>query len=285
MATLPRAARRAPLAEVWLTSYVDNVIDGNPAVAAAKPAVIVSPHFDDGVMSAARQAMCPRALLLTVFAGIPGSDCRLGDWDLLTRATSARGRQLERQAEDTAAASQLGALTARLTELDVEYRTTGVDFDRLCAAMRPFLADAGQVWLPAAIGSHPDHLLARDAGLRCLAVHGDEPQVNLYADVPYAIEYGWPSWVDPTGVLPFADADWFVESELTGAGLDAFELKPTVWELSPAERERKYLAVSAYRTQLAALRMEELLARRADCLLRFEVSWRIQVTSLSSTWC
>lgn len=260
-----------------------NASDGMPRMSASLM-VIVSPHFDDAVLSAALQTMSRRALLLTVFAGLPGSDCPPGDWDKLTCAASGRARQIERQAEDDAAASQLGALTARIAELDVEYRTADINRDRLCGALRPFLAGADQVWLPAAIGSHPDHLLARDAGLRCLAELGEGPQVNLYADVPYAIEHGWPSWVDPMGVRPFADADWFVDSEMRDAGLHSFELKPTVWELSPTERDRKYLAVSAYRTQLAALRIDDLLMRRADCLLRFEVSWHVEVASLPSTW-
>lgn len=242
--------------------------------------VIVSPHFDDAVFSASLQIMNSQVLVLTIFAGLPEPHQPLGDWDRLTRAVNGRTRLLEREAEDDEALSRLGARAARMAERDVEYRSTEIDKNALTRALRPFLADSDEIWLPAAIGCHPDHIIARDVGLRCIAELGQGQCVHLYADLPYAIEYGWPSWVDADSQRPFADSDWFIESELRNAGLDNLDLKPTVWRLSNDERDLKYLAVSAYRTQLAALGMDDLQDGRSDRLWRYEASWAVDSGSL-----
>jgi hypothetical protein len=93
---------------------------------------------------------------------------------------------------------------------------------------------AEEIWLPAAIGGHRDHFFARDAALRAAARVGHE-QVVLYADYPYVISYGWPA--DPTGVDrdPFLDTDFWLNDQLTAAGLDPCTLSSTVVKLGPRD--------------------------------------------------
>src|SRR5215472_2739713 len=120
---------------------------------------MVSPHFDDAVFSASLRIMNSQALVVTIFAGLPAPHQPLGDWDRLTRAASALTRRVEREAEDDEALSWLGASAARMAELDAEYRPFDVDRTALTRALRPFLASSEEIWLPAAIGRHPDHVI------------------------------------------------------------------------------------------------------------------------------
>jgi hypothetical protein len=220
--------------------------------------------------------MDPDALVVTVFAGLPAKDQACGSWDLITRASSARARVLERIAEDEAATSWLGCRTERWDELDDQHRSAPLDQRRLGERLVPLLEQATEVWLPAGIGSHVDHCGLRDAGLRAVSSLANRPRtVRLYADVPYAIKYGWPDWIDRAGRREFVDPSPWLESEMSRCGLDSRGLAAEVYELTLAMRDRKLQAISEYRTQLAALRMDQLMAVRPDSVLRYEVSWRV----------
>src|SRR5260221_8946861 len=100
----------------------------------------------------------------------------------------------------------LSARALHLDEAEALYRDGDPDLGRAVERLTEVIAGAGQVWLPSAIGGHRDHAFARDAGLRAAAAAG-HGEVMLYADFPYVIAYGWPSWVSggrgpPTSTPP-----------------------------------------------------------------------------------
>jgi hypothetical protein len=60
---------------------------------------------------------------------------------------------------------------------------------------------------------------------------------------------------------------------MTKSGLSSLPLSASVRELDAAQRECKLAAVTAYRTQLPALRMDRLVAERSVSLLNYELCW------------
>lgn len=244
--------------------------------------IVLSPHLDDAVFSAAGRLMTGDVLVITVFAGVPSRDQPAGNWDRLTAATCAHSRALERLAENDAAMKKLGCRAMQLDEADEQHRDQAVDRGRLCRRLRPLLAAATQLWLPAGLGCHKDHLALRDCGLSVVGrIRGEQssshprPAVFLYADVPYAIRYGWANWIDPSSRRDFLDVGYWLESEMAKSGLSSLPISPMVRELDAAQRERKLAAVMEYRTQLAALRMDRLVTDRSVSLLNYELYWRL----------
>jgi LmbE family N-acetylglucosaminyl deacetylase len=119
------------------------------------------------------------------------------------------------------------------------------------------------VWAPAGIGGHPDHVQVRDAA-RALG-----RPVRLYAELPYAVKFGWPGWVTGAEDDPSLDVeiDW---RRWLPPDLDA---QPRVERLAPDAMEQKLRAMRAYRTQFPALDRGSVgfLSQRA--VLGFEVVW------------
>lgn len=236
--------------------------------------VVVSPHMDDAVLSAAVQLMRPGARVVTACAGMPPEGTPLATWDRLTGAASAASRVRERYAEDDAALSTLGvgAIT-RLGFPDDQHVANGdrPRHEALVAALRPLISGAAEVWAPAGIGCHPDHLAVRDA-----AVAAADPAavVHHYADVPYSVRYGWPSSV--TGrpaASAFLDVEAWLAEELGEAGLDGSTMTRTVHELSPDDQRRKVAAMACYATQIPALDYGDALSSGDPAVVGFEVSW------------
>ena len=144
--------------------------------------LIVSPHLDDAALSCwsvltRSGGPAGTVTVLDVCAGLPRAGV-LGEWDARGGATSSRARVRQRRAEEAAALAGTGARVVLLDLLDWQYEPEGED---VAAALTPYLAGAGWVLAPAAIGGHRDHLRVRDA---VLALH---PEAVLYADLPYAL--------------------------------------------------------------------------------------------------
>jgi LmbE family N-acetylglucosaminyl deacetylase len=177
----------------------------------------------------------------------------------------------DRLAEDDAALAVLDATTDRVGVLDEQYRSGPVDHDEIVARLRPLLAGLPEVHVPAAIGRHPDHVATRDAALAAI---GAETSVIFYADLPYTLAFGWPSWVDGSAPDPLLDPGRWIAAELADAGLDPATLTALPRSLSAEAAARKQAAVSAYTSQLPAL---DALAggRLTDGdASRFELAWR-----------
>ena len=148
---------------------------------------IVSPHLDDAILSA--WLLLKRAepvRVISCFAGVPAHGAR-GKWDARTGpGGSAVGI---RRNEDLAALGLVNAEAIHLGCIDEQYR--GQDeppIHTLTGMLREKLADVDEVWIPAALGRHADHLAAREAAMAACA---RTARRFLFADLPYA---GQPAW-------------------------------------------------------------------------------------------
>jgi LmbE family N-acetylglucosaminyl deacetylase len=242
--------------------------------------LVVSPHLDDAILSASAQLSRARVQVVTVCAGIPPADTPPGTWDVLTRARSAAERVEERLREDLVAFSHFDCAVERLDELDDQHRGHALDTESVTGRLAPFVAAAGEMWLPVGIGRHPDHVAVREAALAAHRLTGaGERAVHFYADVPYAIPYGW-------GPVPGAssrgpdtvDVEGWRQGQLKRCGVAAAHLGPPEWqELTPDTGARKRRALHAYRTQIEALGLDRILRCDPDSLLTYELSWRLVV--------
>lgn len=246
--------------------------------------VAVSPHLDDAALSASASLHGVGATVLTMFAGMPAPGLTASLWDRLTGASSSAERQTERLAEDSAVMSLLSARGSYLDERELQYRQAepAPDVERLARRVAEHLTAADEVWLPAAIGRHPDHVLARDAGLRAAAATGHR-DVVLYADFPYVITYGWPSWISGRPADPYLDPESWMAEQLAVAGLDAPVRGAEVVKLNSAQRATKSEIIAAYRTQASALDLTVVALARDPAKLDYELCWRLKVTAVSTT--
>jgi len=237
----------------------------------------VSPHLDDAALSASVALGRGGATIVTVFTALPASGSPVSWWDRLTGAADSVDRQRERLAEDTAAMRLLSATGLHLDEPEALYRDGEPDLDRAVERMTELLAAAGEVWLPSAIGGHRDHMLARQAGMRA-AVAAGHSRVMLYADFPYVIAYGWPSWVAGLPGGSYLDAAFWLADQIASAQLDPVALTPVITRLTAAQRAAKAEIISAYRTQAPALRLAPADLAADPSKLDYELAWRMPLT-------
>lgn len=214
------------------------------------PALFISPHLDDAVLSvgasisALTEAGC-RVVVCTVFAGSRlgplsegasafHSHCGLGDDAVLVRRN-----------EDRAAVGEIGGQAIHLGFLDAIYRRIGGQW--LCrrpgAVFDPLLPDEptigsavaarlsdllaavrpAMVLTCAAVGGHVDHRLVRDAAIAACLAEGRP--LALWEDIPYAI-----------GKVPTCSAT-----------------PSTLSDVRQRHLERKLAAVALYRSQVKVL--------------------------------
>ena len=147
--------------------------------------VVVSPHFDDGVLSigaaiASWVRAGHRVGLLTVLGCDPESTAAAGGWDrrggFATEGEAARARR----AEDRRACETLRVSPMWLPYGSNDYERHGDDND-VWSAISPTVADADLVLVPGFPLSHPDH-----AWLDALvAVRLPSDRLGRYAEQPY----------------------------------------------------------------------------------------------------
>jgi LmbE family N-acetylglucosaminyl deacetylase len=217
--------------------------------------VAISAHLDDAALSASASLAGRDATVLTVFAGMPPPEIELASWDQLTGATSSARRQVERLAEDAQAMRLLSARGRYLDVLDSQYRAAGraPDLDRIAESIAGYFdGDSTQAWIPAAIGEHPDHVLARDAALRAAMMAG-LAEVVLYADFPYVLSFGLPPWMTA---------------------------RPDEISLTRRQRETKLQVISAYRSQAPALALAQADLAANPAKLGSELFWRVSPDSV-----
>jgi LmbE family N-acetylglucosaminyl deacetylase len=224
--------------------------------------VVVSPHLDDAVLSAAGRLLDGDAHVVTVCAGIPAEGAPLSAWDAESGARDAAARARERLREDDQALAVLGATTTRLDELGQHYRGAPYDVDGVAKRLVPLLRDATEVWVPAGVGGHGAHEGTSRAALA--AVQVTRPRaVHLYADLPYALGFGWPDRCDG------------LEAELRRLGHDPAVLSWSTRRLDDEQQARKQRAVRCYATQLRLLGLSadgRFADPSADGL---ELSWQL----------
>ena len=216
---------------------------------AAQPAVIMSPHLDDAVLSCWHLLCGPGDVgVINVFAGSPPPGSAPSWWDRATGATDSAVRMKERRAEDREAFAIAGRTATHLDFLDEQYEPPDQSIAEIAVKLRELIDPEVMVYAPAALGEHGDHERVRSAALE-LAASGQP--VRLYADYPHAVERGWPSWVN--GTKPEAGSvvaeDW--DRRLGEVGIT--RPRPDIHRLGAAEQEQKLKALSAYRTQIPGL--------------------------------
>jgi LmbE family N-acetylglucosaminyl deacetylase len=235
--------------------------------------IVVSAHFDDAVLSFGGSLSCAagNARIITLFAGIPGSDASLGRWDRWCGFTSSSEAAQIRRREDLSACEVLGAAAVHLPYLDGQYVAYEHDLQCIGADLRPCLTSGSRLYVPAAIGNHTDHLTVRDAALKA-AQSAELSSVCLYADLPYVTKFctGWAkqdtaSRPDQYSSIERAIRDlpdgWLVHS-------------PTSRLIGVDQWRKKRLAVTSYASQLAPL--AELFPRLMALpgMLQCEMTWQ-----------
>ena len=179
------------------------------------PSLLLSPHLDDAVLdcwSVLSGDAPPR--VVNVFAGIPTTGAPVPLWDRVTGAGDSAARVRVRIQEDARALARAGLQPTNLALLDAQYRRPGNPLEpgEIDGALAAEMDGASaHVLAPAAIGGHPDHVLVRRYA-RLLLQAGFA--VTLYADLPYCLLHGWPSWVDGREPDERRDIDAFWSSFL-----------------------------------------------------------------------
>lgn len=240
--------------------------------------LVLSPHLDDAVLDCwGELASGDELRVVNLFAGVPPAGTAVPLWDRITGASDSSARVRERLAEDASALALAGREPINLPLLDSQYprpeRAGPGGLDRELAA-RLAGESFARVLAPAAIGGHPDHLLARRYA-RVLARAGFA--VTLYADLPYCVAHGWPGWVDGRGDDPYRDVDAFWSSVLAGVGELGQLRAARVVRLDDAAAAAKLEAIRCYRSQLPALSAGARGLLEDPEIHRYEVSWELGV--------
>jgi LmbE family N-acetylglucosaminyl deacetylase len=224
-------------------------------------AVIVSPHFDDAILSASRYVIERRPALITVCGAVPAGRTDAANWDRSCGFATAEEALGVRREEDAAVAARLALPVDHLPFLDHQYG--GADPSRIAEALRRVFRDGDEIWLPAALGGHPDHVRTRDAALAAAAER--EVSLVLYGDAPYQ-SYA-------TGRL---DVEGPLADPASAALADRFRLEPVRdLRLTDEQMAAKLALVRLYASQLAPLAQTyHALTHRTGPLSR-ERSWRL----------
>jgi LmbE family N-acetylglucosaminyl deacetylase len=236
-------------------------------------AIILSPHFDDAVLSCWNLlAGAGEVLVVNVFAGEPPAGT-LGWWDRLAGASDSVAAVRARIEEDRQALALAGRAAVNLPFLDSQYRQSDQASGEIEQALRGVLIKDARVYAPASLGDHhPDHTAVRAAAL---ALHAEGANVTLYADLPHATLFGWPRWVldgssseaDPAG------EGWATQLQDTGVAVE--RMVAATHRLSAKQHAGKLEAVLTYASQIATL--QEVFGSSLDDpqMLGFEVDWRL----------
>jgi LmbE family N-acetylglucosaminyl deacetylase len=232
--------------------------------------VICSPHPDDAVLSAWSTLRSRRTRVVNVCTGAPPAGT-LSDFDRLFGVNDSAQIVELRLEEDAVALAHAGCNDATgLGFLDAQYRTAPIPFDELRHALNDATEHAAWISAPAGIGAHPDHVAVRDAA-RAIAAERGIP-FELYADLPYAVRFGWPSWVTGFPPRPYLVPDALWDADLNGV---AGALEGEAIALTPDERAAKAEALECYATQYWALNAGPLDRIRDPEVVGYEVRWRV----------
>jgi LmbE family N-acetylglucosaminyl deacetylase len=241
-------------------------------------AVILSPHFDDAVLSCWHVlGRASEVLVVNVFAGEPPSGT-LGWWDRLAGGKDSAAVVRTRVDEDRQALALAGCTAVNLPFLDSQYCTPEQDAGEIVEALRAVLVAGAPMYAPGGLGDHHrDHTAVRAAAL---VLHAEGADVRLYADLPHATVFGWPLWVLNGGAATGADpAGKRWESQLEATGIPVERMLRAVHRLPAEDQAAKREAVRTYGSQLAPLRQAFGSSLEDPRLLGFEVEWRLPLTA------
>lgn len=234
---------------------------------------MLSPHPDDAVLSA-WSALRRRGevVVVNVFTAVPGDGVE-GRVDRLLGASDSPALMRLRLDEDRRALAQAGRDRVNLDFLDEQYRDGPTPVGRMRDAVDSTVPTAAWLCAPAGLGGHADHVLVRELALE-IGRAGSVP-VSLYADLPYAVEWGWPHWVTGRPPRPFLvpEARW--ERDLNAVSVPRDRLVPRVHAFGPSEAANKLRALETYRTQFTWLNAGPLDRLRNPEVLGYELHWDV----------
>jgi LmbE family N-acetylglucosaminyl deacetylase len=238
----------------------------------SRDAVILSPHFDDAVLSCWRVlASAGEVLVVNVFAGEPPAGA-LGWWDELAGANDSAAAVRARIEEDRQALALAGRTAVNLPFLDSQYRQDEAPGE-IVEALREVLVAGARIYAPASLGDHhPDHTAVRAAAL---ALRAEGADVTLYADLPHATVEGWPRWVLDGSSLEADPAGEGWATQLQETGVPVERMVAATHRLSPKEHAAKLEAVFTYSSQIAPLQQVFESSLEDPQLLGLEVDWRL----------
>jgi hypothetical protein len=255
--------------------------------------VVLSPHPDDAVLSAWHALVAPGGLrVVTIFAGIPAAGL-VTPLDGTRSATDAAALMRRRRDDDRAALALAGRevlhggllevnyLAADLPEVQEAIRDDperfveivadvvglGTPVDTMELAIGGWLR-ADLVYAPLGVGRHPDHRDVARLGLR-LSEQGR--RVRFYADFPYLIRYGPPSWLGGGDAAAPADAQ--IAAAFAALGADPADFERSVVELTREQAEGKIAAFRRYRTEFPLVDADFAGATSDPDKMRIEVYW------------
>lgn len=256
--------------------------------------LILSPHLDDAVISTWHVLSSSYDVrVVSVFAGIP-QEGFVTTLDRLGGASESASRVRQRRRDDEAALAMVGRSPVHLDMFDAQYRAHSIphlreaierdpaNFMALTSAERtlriapqdlrrevePFL-DADIIYASTGIGRNPDH---RDLARLGVALAAEGREVRLFADFPYVLRYGLPSWL--TGKSnPRGDA--YVEEALRLL-TEEVGFERHVVRLAPTDVDRKIAAAKRYETEFAPANIEFGGAMEDPDAMRYEAYWIVR---------
>lgn len=243
---------------------------------AGAPALLLSPHLDDAVIDCfSLLASGEPVRVANVFAGVP-EDGVVPSWDRICGAEDIAEHVRERIAEDREALATLGIEPVDLPFLGLNYRSgrPRPALSEVASALAGRVPAASRVFAPAMVGDPiEDHVFVRTLAL---SLHAQGLPATLYADVPYAVQFGWPHWVTGTARNPRVDVDVFWGRFLSGVP-ELARAEARVVTLGPEGAKRKLETMRMYRTQFEGLDAHGVLSDPA--VHAFEVYWDLDRSS------
>jgi hypothetical protein len=144
-----------------------------------------------------------------------------------------------------------------------------VDADDIDAAVGAHIPTDAVVYAPAGAGAHPDH---QDVARYGAGLAGRVHEVRLYADSPYYLRYGLPSWATRT-VNDTADEAVIAAFEYLGVNPTGLTRRHVI--LSDHAIAQKTAAMRAYRTEFEPVDFDfDGIASDAS-LMRHETYWTL----------
>ena len=200
---------------------------------------ILSPHYDDGALSAWHHIEKRGTRVITVFGGSPKKSTS-GMWDKFTDSGNSDETVATRRLENAEALATTAAQAINLDFLDRQYqpfRSRDVEeiVDRIEDTSNADTAFLAPIGIGTHFRIHPDHIDTRKVGIELMERGRD---VTFYADLPY--------------LLPIRNlSEW--PSDLPKKRIErALKMPVTIdpYELTQEEQMRKQEALSEFVTQM-----------------------------------
>ncbi|HET9098287.1 MAG TPA: PIG-L family deacetylase [Candidatus Saccharimonadales bacterium] len=222
--------------------------------------VVLSPHLDDALINCFHAIHVQKALVTTVFSGVPRS--RVNKlWDILGGESDGSRMMLKRRQEDIRALKLISPESPiHLNFLDHQYASGDRPSIEEMAKEIITKAPAGCVFLAPLAASrvrrHPDHILIREIGLY-LRKQGHE--VRFYPDSPYMF---LPKVLNPRAGNKLRQ---------TAASMLGGAVEISMYKLRPAETQLKCRALHMYKSQYRLVNINSLGGLTRVCRRNYEI--------------